>query len=149
MSTARSRRMSCDMFTLPSARLKDLSVLLDFTDAFCIDSGIEDEDRFALKIAIEEVSANIMLHGYGPHRPGPIELSLCAGEDTITVKIIDRAQPFDPIQAPEPDLDATWEERKIGGLGWHLVRELMDTVAYHYDPAHGNVVDLVRRRSRS
>ena len=127
--------------------MADLGMLLDFTEAFCLQSGIDADDRFALKLAIEEVSTNIMLHGYGQRKPGPIELQLCADDEAVSVRIIDRAQPFDPVAAPTPDLHAGWEDRPEGGLGWHLVRELMNSVAYHYDPSLGNVVDLVRTRN--
>lgn len=146
MSGAHAPRMSCDMFTLPSARLVDLGELLDFTDSYCHQVGIHEDDRFALKLAIEEVSTNIITHGYGKREPGPIELQLCTDAEAISVRIIDRAQPFDPVAAPVPDLAAGWEERQVGGLGWHLVRELMDSVNYRYDPTLGNVVDLVRVR---
>ena len=143
MSTSRRRRgLTCDMVSLPSARLAHIGELLDFVDAFCDQAGIGEDDRFALRLAIEEVCANVMMHGYEARRPGPLEISFCADADTVSITISDRAQPFDPELAPSPDLDAPAEDRRIGGLGWHLVRQVMDSVSYRYDPTYGNTVIL-------
>ena len=42
----------------------------------------------------------------------------------------DDARPFDPLTARVPDVNAPADERPIGGLGIHLVRTIMDRVAY-------------------
>jgi len=39
--------------------------------------------------------------------------------------------PFNPLSEKAPDIDAPLEEREIGGLGIHLVRNLIDDVTYH------------------
>jgi anti-sigma regulatory factor (Ser/Thr protein kinase) len=141
----RRRGLTCDVVSLPSARLAHISELLDFVDAFCDQAGIGERDQFDLRLAVEEVCANVMMHGYGDRAPGPLEISFCADNETISVTISDRAEPFDPERAPSPDLDAPAEERRIGGLGWHLVRQVMDEVRYRYDPTYGNTVILTKR----
>jgi serine/threonine-protein kinase RsbW len=37
---------------------------------------------------------------------------------------------FDPLLLPAPDVAASLEERKVGGLGVFLVRQMMDAVRY-------------------
>lgn len=145
MTTPQRRGLTCDMVTLPSARLTYIGELLDFVDAFCEQAGIGEADQFDLRLAIEEVCANVMMHGYGGRAPGPLEISFCADSQYISITISDRAAPFDPGLAPPPDLDAPAEERRIGGLGWHLVRQVMDEVGYRYDPTYGNTVTLTKR----
>jgi anti-sigma regulatory factor (Ser/Thr protein kinase) len=61
------------------------------------------------------------------------------------VTITDRAPPFDPKDAPMPRLDAPANERRPGGLGWHLIRELVDRIDYESDEARGNRLTLVKR----
>jgi anti-sigma regulatory factor (Ser/Thr protein kinase) len=46
------------------------------------------------------------------------------------VAIEDDGIPFNPLEKETPDTDLPLEERKIGGLGIHLVRNLMDKVSY-------------------
>ena len=45
--------------------------------------------------------------------------------------IQDRGIPFNPFQKTPPDLSKPLEEREIGGLGIHLVRQLMDEYEYN------------------
>jgi sigma-B regulation protein RsbU (phosphoserine phosphatase) len=44
--------------------------------------------------------------------------------------LTDRGMFFDPTTVPEADTTASLEDRRIGGLGIHLVRSIMDTVTY-------------------
>ncbi len=146
MPTARRRNaLTCDMVSLPSAHLADIAELLDFVDAFCEQAAIGEQDQFDLRLAVEEVCANVMMHGYAERAPGPLEISFCSDGEQATVTISDRAAPFDPDLAPPPDLASSAEERRVGGLGWHLVRLIVDQVHYRYDPTYGNTVTLVKR----
>lgn len=141
----RRRGVTCDMVSLPSARLADIGGLLDVLDAFCKQAGIGEQDQFDLRLVVEEVCANVMMHGYAKQAPGPLEVSFCADHEQVTITISDRAAPFNPDEAPPPDLAMPADQREVGGLGWHLVRQIVDQLAYRYDPADGNVVTLVKR----
>ncbi len=46
------------------------------------------------------------------------------------MRVADDGQPFDPLQAGPPDLGRNGETRRIGGVGIHFVKELMDDVVY-------------------
>ena len=92
MTTSRRRRgLTCDMVSLPSARLDHIGELLDFVDAFCEQAGIGEQDQFDLRLAIEEVCANVMMHGYGERRPGPLEIAFCADNEVVSITVTDRA----------------------------------------------------------
>jgi hypothetical protein len=52
---------------------------------------------------------------------------------------------LDPADAPAPDLASPLEERDPGGLGWHLVRQLVDGLEYRAAPAGGNTYTLVKQ----
>src|SRR5258708_50952 len=81
-------------------------------------------------VSLDEVLSNIIAHGYGPEAGGEIIVRLDYAGDEFRVEIEDGGKAFDPLQAPPPDLSAELRERKIGGLGIHLIRSLMDDVAY-------------------
>ena len=44
--------------------------------------------------------------------------------------MVDDGIPFNPFGIETPDTELSLEERKIGGLGIHLVRKMMDRVSY-------------------
>ncbi len=87
---------------------------------------------------------NIITHGYAGSEPGPIELSFRAQRDSITVVVADRAKPFTPEAVPSPDLGTTWRSRRSGGLGWHLVKQMVDHVRHERIVSGGNSLTLVK-----
>lgn len=110
----------------------------------CKERGIRPpEVVFALQVAIEEMTVNIVQHGYRSES-GDISISLgfCPGE--VVVVIEDVAPAYDPLQTPTPDLTLPVDQREPGGLGVHLVRQLMDVVEYRH--IHGKNVVTLRKR---
>ena len=68
--------------------------------------------------------------------------------EKVTIVIRDRAPPFDPAGAPSPDLTSDAEHRPSGGLGWYLVKKMMDEIDYAPGTPSGNVLTLVKRKAR-
>jgi serine/threonine-protein kinase RsbW len=83
-----------------------------------------------LDLALEEVLANIISYGYADDREHLITVILEARSGEIQVHVEDDGRPFDPLEAPEPDTTRPPAERPVGGLGIHLVRQLMDGLEY-------------------
>ena len=61
----------------------------------------------------------------------------------MTFTITDSGIPFDPTQKEEADISLSVEEREIGGLGIHLVRQIMDEVRYERKDDK-NVLTLIK-----
>lgn len=80
-----------------------------------------------LAMAFEEVFVNICHYAY-PAAPGPVTLICCDKGAQLVVEVIDEGIAFDVASIGEPDLAAGIDERKIGGLGWFLVRQIADQV---------------------
>ena len=62
--------------------------------------------------------------------PGEVSVTAHAGDGRVRVEVVDDGTPFDPTAAAAPRTDLALDEREVGGLGIHLVRELMDDVRY-------------------
>jgi serine/threonine-protein kinase RsbW len=85
-----------------------------------------------LMIAFDEIISNGINHG-GEGRSPTIEIRLVVEDEGVSGEVADDGKPFDPLAAPKPDTTLPVEQRPIGGLGIHLVRELMDDVSYLRD----------------
>ena len=98
---------------------------------------------FKVNLVLDELSVNIVNYG---EEASEIEVCLDADAEEVRVEITDDGRPFDPLNdAIEPDLDAPLEDRAIGGLGIHLVREMMDEL--HYSREDGkNRLAMVKRK---
>ena len=126
-----------------AGEMSDLHALMTWVSRACNDAGIDGESAFAVRLAVEEAFTNVMEHGYGGNG-GPVSIAIEFGPGKVQVVMLDEAAPFDPAEAPPADLDAALEDRLPGGLGWHLVHQVMDEVR-HQALARGNVLTLIKR----
>lgn len=127
--------------------LENLPRFLGFIDDVCARIDADDGTKYALRLAVEEVCTNLIVYGYKNRPAGPIEVVAYDDCDRVTLVIQDRAPPFDPKNAPAPDLTSDVEHRRAGGLGWHLVKKLVDEIRYVPDTPSGNVLTLVKRKT--
>jgi serine/threonine-protein kinase RsbW len=125
-----------------------LQAIRDFIEDSCRQAGVERATAHGLVLAVDEACANIVEHGYAGREPGPIGIAFDAEAGKIVVAITDRGRAFDPKDAPAPDLQSGWRERRVGGLGWHLVRQFVDEIHYDPDARNGNRLTLVKEIGR-
>ena len=92
-------------------------------------------------LAIDEACTNIALYAY-PERKGYIRLACWLDHGDFVISIEDKGKPFNPCSVPPPRFDVSLNERKVGGLGIHLMRKLMDEISYTYDPMIGNQLTM-------
>ena len=108
-------------------------------------NGFGPEEILDTQLAVEEVITNIIVHGY-KETGKEIHLSCRFTAHGIVIQVTDSAPAFDPLSLPDPELDGDIEDRKIGGLGIYLVRQVMDTISYRHENGK-NVLTLEKRRS--
>lgn len=119
--------------------LAELTRVAEAVDAFCAARDFPADCAFKLNIAIEELLTNTISYGFSDARPHEIGVTLAREGDEIVAELSDDAQPYDPLQAPPPDLDSAIEDRRVGGLGVHLVKTMMDKVTYAYRDGRNHV----------
>jgi serine/threonine-protein kinase RsbW len=98
---------------------------------------------YDLLVAVHEIVTNIIEHGYRG-RPGVIEITLWTADGALVVQVRDDAPPFDPTQAPPPDLSVPLADRPPGGMGIVMARHFVDTVSYRSPPEGGNELTMIK-----
>ena len=83
-----------------------------------------------LRIALDEIVTNIVKYAYPDRGAHEFTIGCAVRGDRLETGIEDEGVPFDPLGAPAPDFSIPTEERKVGGLGLHFVRNLMSGVEY-------------------
>ncbi len=116
-----------------SADLAELVRLTDLLEEFGQRESIPFPVVASMNVCLDEIITNVIKHGYEANGiTGPIELELGVENGFAVAVSSDRAIPYDPLSRVAPDTSLSIEERPIGGLGIHLVKEMMDEVAYEY-----------------
>jgi anti-sigma regulatory factor (Ser/Thr protein kinase) len=87
-----------------------------------------------VQLALEELVSNVIRHSDDGGRELGIHVELELQRDGVHLVVEDDGAPFDPLAEPAPDVEASLDEREIGGLGIHLVRHVVSDLAYrHHD----------------
>jgi serine/threonine-protein kinase RsbW len=116
-----------------------------FVEEACRRAGTDESICFDLKLAVDEACSNLVVHGYRGREPGPIAVAFALDGDEIVITITDHAPPFNPEDAPIPRLDAPAGDRRPGGLGWHLIKQIADRLEYESDAEKGNRLTMVKK----
>jgi anti-sigma regulatory factor (Ser/Thr protein kinase) len=107
-----------------------LSVLTQFLQEFWSAADLPPAETVTFELALEEIFMNVVMHGSPAGRVPRVEVSLALCDGCLTLMIEDDGPSFDPLSLPAPDVTVSLEERRVGGLGVYLVRQMMDTVGY-------------------
>lgn len=100
----------------------------------------EQVDRIVL--AVNEACMNVIQHAYGGEGSGDMILEAVIDGDEVILRVTDFAEPVDKTTVRSRDLD----DVRPGGLGVHLIREVMDDVAFvEPPPGAGNTLEMRTR----
>ena len=101
---------------------------------------------FNINLILDELLTNTINYGYGDGKDHTIDIVIDHRGDLLTIALEDDGKPFDPLSIATPDLDVPLEERRIGGLGIHIVKTFMDDVRYERD-GDRNRITMTKRIS--
>jgi anti-sigma regulatory factor (Ser/Thr protein kinase) len=124
-------------------RPSDLPGVLNGIEEFCQARGLAKGSALDVRLVAEEVLTNVIKYAHKEIEERWVELRLLASAESVRLEFRDEGAPFNPLDVPVPDLGARPEERKIGGLGLHLVRSLVDDASYSREGGV-NVLVLVK-----
>ena len=114
--------------------LGSLGPIREFVKEAAAEAGLDSKRTYRLQLAVDEISSNIVIHGYEEHGlTGDVEVRAEIAPDSLTITLIDSAVAYNPLNRPQPeDLDAPLENRMIGGLGVYLAIKNVDEFLYRY-----------------
>ena len=116
-------------FELKSS-LSELDRLCENLEIFGKKFGFSKKLIFEINLALDELFTNIISYGFKDDEEHVIKVTLTPDKDELFLCIEDDGMPFNPIDFETPDVSCSVEECKIGGLGIHIMKKLMDDVCY-------------------
>jgi anti-sigma regulatory factor (Ser/Thr protein kinase) len=110
--------------------LAEIKRLTDILCKLCEENNIRNKVLCDVTLALEEIFANIVHYAYEDNEEHLVKIHIKIRNNVLALEIKDDGKPFNPLEIPITDTEAPFEERKIGGLGIHLVRHLIDELEY-------------------
>lgn len=109
--------------------------------------GLSARMGMELNLVLEELFTNIVFYAFedGAEHELWIEFEK-SGEGVMKIRLTDEGKPFNLVERTISDLDKSLEEREVGGLGIHFVKEMTDKVEYER-VGNKNVVILTKKFS--
>ncbi|MBR4811269.1 MAG: SpoIIE family protein phosphatase [Bacteroidaceae bacterium] len=127
--------------------LKRVPRLNTFIDEACEANGFDMATTMQINLAIEEAVVNVMNYAYPAGTKGDITIEAKANKTEMFFIISDTGTPFDPTAKAEVDITLSAEDRSIGGLGIHLIRQIMDNINYERVDGH-NILTLMKKLNK-
>ncbi len=124
--------MPCRAIELDAAT-NQLNALMAFVRKFWSHERLRPEYRTDFELALEELFVNVIMHGTTAGERTPrVAVRMEARDGTIEAVFEDDARPFNPLTAKAGVVEGSISERPMGGLGLHLIRQVMDHVEYEH-----------------
>lgn len=138
------RFQSCDNCLVLENDIQEMDKLEPFLNDFFERNKLDMSLLPQMDLALEEAIANVIMYAYPEGERGTVEICLEKKENLLQTRISDAGMPFNPLQQPEAKLASSIEERPIGGLGIHLIKEIMDEVEYQHKDGK-NMLTMIRK----
>lgn len=126
-------------FAVPN-EVAGLSTARDMLDRFGSEHGVPRESLVQLQVALDEVVSNSIKYAWPEGGSHEVSVSITARRNEVEVEISDDGQPFDPLGLAPPAPRLPNDKRKPGGVGIHMVRQLMDAIEYTRSKGRNQVV---------
>ncbi len=110
--------------------LSELKALCRHLDEWAGRIGLPDDSVSRINVCLDEMFTNIVSYGFKDNSEHTVHFMLNGDDHVVTIKIEDDGIPFNPLERADPELPVNIDSAKIGGLGIHIIKNLMDSVCY-------------------
>lgn len=117
-------------FTI-EATIGNIPVIADGIEDYLTSAGVDPAIIPDIQLAVDEAVTNTVMHGYRG-QAGTVTITCSIHDGCVRIVIRDRAPAFNPLTIRDPDISPDLADRAPGGLGFFLVRKVMDAVSYEY-----------------
>ena len=110
--------------------LSELETLCRHLNKFGHVTGQSEACITDINICLDELFTNIVSYGFADDLEHTIRFTINVDNNVLTLNIEDEGIPFNPLEKKDPEIPADLIDVRIGGLGIHIVRKLMDDIRY-------------------
>ena len=127
--------------------VSEIAAVSEGFGAFAEELGIPMPIVMKFDLSFDELLNNVISYGYDDDEEHEIEIKMELAGTRLTITITDDGVPFNPLNMETPDTDLSIEDRDFGGMGIHLVRNLVDDASYQRR-IDKNILTLVKHTDK-
>jgi serine/threonine-protein kinase RsbW len=124
---------------------ENLALIREFVTTVGKQAMMSDDDISKLELAVDEACANVIEHAYGHDITKEVDVRAVFDEDEVRISVVDSGRGFDPAKVDEETVEQLVAQRKSGGLGFRLIKTLMDNVSYEIVPGQKNELHMTKK----
>ena len=129
---------------IPS-RTDNLELIRSFVSHIAAMVGFDADETYKIELAVDEACANVVKHAYEQqHTDHQIDLVIEIDVDKLVIIISDQGRGFDIKKVLSKDMKEYLAEMRVGGLGIHLIKALMDDVEFVSKPGKSTQVKMTK-----
>ena len=111
-------------------------------------TGFETVEAEQIALAVDEAATNVIEHAYGGEPGHEIEVHFDPEGESLDIVIFHEGQALDSVPVPEFDLEKLVAEKRKGGLGLAIMRQMMDKVEHRRAGTGKNMCVMVRYKQK-
>ncbi len=120
-------------------RLSGVGNVSRIVEAFGEENGLAEPQVYAINLALDELIANAVTHGFADVTRPRIDIGLRVDHDRLVLTLTDNGAPFDPTRHAAADTESPLEKRSADNLGLHLVKSMADRVSYEFSAGRNHL----------
>jgi serine/threonine-protein kinase RsbW len=125
-------------------RFENLAKIGEYIEGITAKTGLDEKQRYAVQLAVDEAASNIIEHAYRDVKDGKIDMTIEHSPQKLVIIVHDEGKPFDPSAVEKFDLELSLEDMTDRGAGLHLIENIMDEVEFKFNGEKGNTLKMVK-----
>lgn len=125
-----------------------LHMVHQLTRRLAASTGFEEAEAENIALAVDEATTNIMQHAYHGATDQQIEIHFDPEGESLDILILHEGEGLETVPIPEFDLGKLVAERRKGGLGLYIMKQMMDDLQFGKADSGKNTCAMVRYKKR-
>jgi len=129
---------------IPS-KTDNLELIRSFVSHVAEMIGFDADETYKIELAVDEACANVIKHAYDKQNAeNQIDLAIEIDVKKLVIIITDLGKGFDVKKVLKKDIKEYLAEMRVGGLGIHLIKALMNDVEFSSEPGVKTQVKMTK-----
>jgi serine/threonine-protein kinase RsbW len=125
-----------------------LNMVRDLARRLAESTGFDSEEAEKIAMAVDEATTNVIQHAYHGAKDREIEIHFDPEGESLDIQILHDGDALEEVPMPAFDLDKLVAERRKGGLGIYIMRQVMDDLNFGKSGSGKNMCVMVRYKRR-